>query len=312
MLFRSGEARVFGANMASQRHQVLHRMNFESPYVDVPMRLTVRQNLEIYGRLYGVRDLKACVAATAEELRLSEFLDRPYGKLSAGQKTRVSLAKALLNEPELLLLDEPFAALDAASREELLRDFQRIVKETKITTVFITHDGEEAFALADKVVVLKNGLPLQFGRYDEVFFRPNSAASAEICGIANRLAGTIEAHDGEFDVARVDQLRLRTTVKFPAGAKVILCIRPENVLLSRDPCPARNFNQLAGKIISILPGIAHYRITLDCGAIGLVALVERRSFLESGHRENDMVTAVFSPSSVHVVEEDATVTGDPA
>jgi hypothetical protein len=83
-------------------------------------------------------------------------------------------------------------------------------------------------------------------------------------------------------------------------------------LLSRDHCAAPNFNQLAGKITGISPGIAHYRITLDCGAIGLVALLERRVFLEAGHREDDMVTAVFSPSSVHVVEDDATVTEESA
>ena len=98
--------------MARERHKVLHRMNFESPYVDVPMRLTVRQNLEVFARLYGVRDRKARIAEIAEEFRLAELLDRPYGKLSAGQKTRVSLAKALLNEPELLMLDEPTASLD--------------------------------------------------------------------------------------------------------------------------------------------------------------------------------------------------------
>src|SRR5499426_2766833 len=124
----SGVARVFGADMASERHRVLHRMNFESPYVDVPMRLTVRQNLEVYGRLYGVRELKAAIAETAEELRLTEFLDRPYGKLSAGQKTRVSLAKALLNEPELLLLDEPTASLDPDTADGVrakLQDYLR-------------------------------------------------------------------------------------------------------------------------------------------------------------------------------------------
>src|SRR5262245_59572005 len=108
----SGTARVFGADMARQRYRVLHRMNYESPYVDVPMRLTVRQNLEVFGRLYGVRALASRIGDIAGQLRLSDLLDRPYGKLSAGQKTRVSLAKALINEPELLLLDEPTASLD--------------------------------------------------------------------------------------------------------------------------------------------------------------------------------------------------------
>src|SRR6185503_11408768 len=82
----SGEARVFGADMAHNRHQVLHRINFESPYVDVPMRLTVRQNLEVFARLYGVRDLRGRIAETAHDFKLADLLDRPYGKLSAGQK----------------------------------------------------------------------------------------------------------------------------------------------------------------------------------------------------------------------------------
>ena len=125
----SGEARVFGADMARERHRVLHRMNFESPYVDVPMRLTVRQNLEVFGRLYGVRDLRGRIAEIADELRLADLLDRPYGKLSAGQKTRVSLAKALLNEPELLLLDEPTASLDPDTADWVrtkLEDYCRV------------------------------------------------------------------------------------------------------------------------------------------------------------------------------------------
>jgi tungstate transport system ATP-binding protein len=284
-------------------------MVFQEPLL---LNSSTYQNAALGLKLRGLRggEIADRLAPWLERLGIASLAARSARTLSGGEAQRTSLARALVLEPELLLLDEPFAALDPGSRGALLRDFQRIVKEARVTTVFVTHDREEAFALADKVIVLKDGLPLQFGRYDEVFFRPNSAASAEICGIANRLAGTIEAHDGEFAVARVDQLRLRTTVKFPAGAKVILCIRPENVLLSRDHRSARNFNQLTGKIISILPGIAHYRITLDCSAIQLVALAERRALLEAGHREGDMVTAVFSPSSVHAIEDESTQRGE--
>src|SRR5262249_6642652 len=108
----SGTVRVFGADMPRQRYRVLHRMNFESPYIDMPMRLTVRQNLTVFGRLYGVDGLADRIAALAEELELTDLLDRPTGKLSSGQRTRVSLAKALVNRPEVLLLDEPTASLD--------------------------------------------------------------------------------------------------------------------------------------------------------------------------------------------------------
>ena len=103
---------VLGADMPRQRHRVLHRMNFESPYVDMPMRLTVRQNLNVFGKLYGVADVDERIRELAEQFDLDDFLDRPTGKLSAGQKTRVSLAKSLLNSPEVLLLDEPTASLD--------------------------------------------------------------------------------------------------------------------------------------------------------------------------------------------------------
>ena len=153
----AGEARVFGANMARERHRVLHRMNFESPYVDVPMRLTVRQNLEVYGRLYGVRDLKAVVAATADDLRLTEFLDRPYGKLSAGQKTRVSLAKALLNEPELLLLDEPTASLDPDTADWVRAKLEHYCRTRRATIVLASHNMAEVERLADRVIMLEKG-----------------------------------------------------------------------------------------------------------------------------------------------------------
>ena len=98
--------------MARERHRVLGRMNFESPYVDMPHRLTVRQNLDVFARLYGVADRRARIAELGRDLALGDFLDRPAGQLSAGQKTRVALAKALINQPEVLLLDEPTASLD--------------------------------------------------------------------------------------------------------------------------------------------------------------------------------------------------------
>jgi ABC-2 type transport system ATP-binding protein len=153
----SGEARVFGADMARERHSVLHRMNFESPYVDVPMRLTVRQNLEIFARLYGVRNLKDRVAAIATDLRLIDLLDRRYGNLSAGQKTRVSLAKALLNEPELLLLDEPTASLDPDTADWVRSKLESYCKERRATLVLASHNMAEVERMADRVIMLEKG-----------------------------------------------------------------------------------------------------------------------------------------------------------
>ena len=153
----SGVARVFGADMARERHKVLHRMNFESPYSDIPMRLTVRQNLDIFGRLYGVRDLNRRIEATAGELRIDELLDRRYGKLSAGQKTRVSLAKALLNEPEILLLDEPTASLDPDTADWVRTRLERFCTCTRATLVLASHNMAEVERLASRVIMLEKG-----------------------------------------------------------------------------------------------------------------------------------------------------------
>jgi ABC-2 type transport system ATP-binding protein len=168
----SGEVCVFGEDMTRHRHRVLHRMNFISPYVNLPMRLTLRQNLETFANLYGVRDPRGRVRDLAGELRLDEFLDRPAGTLSAGQKTRAAIAKALVNAPELLLLDEPTASLDPDTADWVrskLRDYQ----EARGATLLIaSHNMVEVERLAERVIMLEkgriveDGTPMQLlGRY---------------------------------------------------------------------------------------------------------------------------------------------------
>jgi ABC-2 type transport system ATP-binding protein len=153
----SGEARVLGADMARERYKVLHRMNFESPYVDVPMRLTVGQNLEVFSRLYGVRALAQRIGEIADELRLGDLLDRPYGRLSAGQKTRVSLAKALLNAPELLLLDEPTASLDPDTADWVRAHLERFRQQRAATVLLASHNMAEVERLCERVIMMKRG-----------------------------------------------------------------------------------------------------------------------------------------------------------
>lgn len=153
----SGTAQVFGADMASERHRVLHRMNFESPYSEIPMRLTVRQNLIVFGRLYGVLNLEDRIASLAASLKIADFLDRAYGALSAGQKTRVSLAKALLNGPELLLLDEPTASLDPDAADWVRSRLEEYRAATGVTILLASHNMSEVERLADRVIMLEHG-----------------------------------------------------------------------------------------------------------------------------------------------------------
>lgn len=153
----SGRVTVLGADMARERHRVLHRMNFESPYVDMPMRLTVRQNLTVFGMLYGVADLADRIDELAQQLDLVALLDRPSGKLSAGQKTRVSLAKSLLNRPEVLLLDEPTASLDPDTADWVRTHLENYRKERGATVLLASHNMREVERLCERVIMMKRG-----------------------------------------------------------------------------------------------------------------------------------------------------------
>jgi ABC-2 type transport system ATP-binding protein len=153
----AGAVTVLGASMPKQRYRVLQRMNFESPYVDMPTRLTVRQNLSVFAQLYGVGDIDARISELAADLDLREFLDRPNGKLSAGQKTRVSLAKALLNRPEVLLLDEPTASLDPDTADWVRARLEAYRRDNGATILLASHNMTEVERLCERVIIMKRG-----------------------------------------------------------------------------------------------------------------------------------------------------------
>jgi ABC-2 type transport system ATP-binding protein len=153
----SGRVSVLGTDMTHHRHRVLHRMNFESPYVEMPKRLTIRQNLKVFGQLYGVADIAGRIAAIAAELDLTDLLDRPTGQLSAGQKTRVSLAKSLINQPEVLLLDEPTASLDPDTADWVRTRLERYCAERGATVLLASHNMLEVERLCERVIIMKAG-----------------------------------------------------------------------------------------------------------------------------------------------------------
>jgi len=153
----SGEVRVFGADISRNRGEVAHRLNFQSPYVDLPARLTVKQNLTVYSGLYGIANVAERIAYVAEDLQITALLDRPTGKLSAGQKTRVGLAKALLNAPELLLLDEPTASLDPDTADWIRRKLKDYAQDRGATLLLASHNMAEVERLADRVILLNAG-----------------------------------------------------------------------------------------------------------------------------------------------------------
>jgi len=171
LLPSSGDVRLFGEDVLRHRYRVLPRLNFSSPYVDLPHRLTVRQNLNVYARLYGLPRRADTVARLARDLQIETLLDRPSGKLSSGQKTRVALAKALLNEPELLLLDEPTASLDPDTGDWVRGYLESYRARTGATILLASHNMAEVERLCSQVLMLKTGRIVDRGSPDELIDR---------------------------------------------------------------------------------------------------------------------------------------------
>ncbi len=153
----SGNLSVLGADMSRNRHKVLPRMNFSSPYVDLPKRLTARENLRVYAKLYGIAQPNKQISTLAEDLEIETFLDRPFGELSSGQKTRVTLAKSLLNEPALLLLDEPTASLDPDTADWVRSYLEEFQNRVGATILIASHNMSEVERLCNNVLMMKGG-----------------------------------------------------------------------------------------------------------------------------------------------------------
>ncbi|MEP7181058.1 MAG: ABC transporter ATP-binding protein [Betaproteobacteria bacterium] len=159
----AGSITVLGCDMLRDRHRMLPRMNFTSPYVDLPKRLTVVQNLRVFADLYGLRHPRDRIAAVAADFDLGEVLSRPYGDLSAGQRTRVSLAKAVLNEPDVLLLDEPTASLDPDIGDRMRSYLEQYQRRTGCTMLLASHHMGEVERMCDDVIMLRAGLVVDQG-----------------------------------------------------------------------------------------------------------------------------------------------------
>ncbi|MCS3902412.1 ABC-2 type transport system ATP-binding protein [Methylohalomonas lacus] len=153
----SGRVHILGEDFLAHRYRVLPRMNFSSPYVDLPQRLTIEENLDVYARLYGVRQRRQRLAELFESLDLQAFRRRAYATLSAGQKTRVALAKALVNEPDLLLLDEPTASLDPDTADRMRRYLKNYQAATGASILFASHNMAEVERICDQVLIMRAG-----------------------------------------------------------------------------------------------------------------------------------------------------------
>ena len=165
----SGEIIIDNKNLDTfKRDEILARINFASPYIELPKKLTVRQNLEVYSRLYGIKNRKERIDEISEDLNISDFFERKTGELSSGQKNRVSLAKSLINKPEILLLDEPTASLDPDIGDFVRSYIQNYRSKNKVTILLASHNMAEVERLCDSIIMMKNGKIIDRGTCKQI------------------------------------------------------------------------------------------------------------------------------------------------
>ena len=273
---------------------------FQEPLL---LNATVHENAALGLKLRGVdrREVARRLEPWLERLGIAHLRGRSARSLSGGEAQRTSIARALVLEPEILLLDEPFAALDPASREALLQDFHSILKESAITAVFVTHDREEAFGLAGRIGVLRQGRLAQVGAREDVFRRPVSDDIAEIVGVENRLPGVVEDCGNGLTGIRVNHNRFKIVGQYRPGAQVLVCLRPEDIVIGCENSTTSDCNRLTGMITRLSTGVMHQRITMDCEGMQVVSLMDRKAFCGLELAEGKKATATFNSSAAHII-----------
>ena len=269
------------------------------------LNTTVWDNVTLGLRMRGFKndETKARTQKWLERFDIAPLARRQAKTLSGGEAKRVSLARAFALQPEVLFLDEPFAALDSPTRQALIQDLGHVLRETGVTTVMVTHDRNEALALADRVAVLINGRLRQIGLPEEVFSSPADEQVAGFVGVENILPGAVVAQKDGIASVSIEGRQIEAVSRLLPGAKVTVCLRPEDVTLTvPEPKAAASTarNRLSGRLVTTSHLDSQVRVTLDCG-FPLVALITQRSCAELGLAPGREVVASFKASSVHLI-----------
>lgn len=279
---------------------------FQDPLLcDATVAANARLALTFRG--VGRREADRLVRPWLERLGIAHLAERPGRTLSGGEAQRTSLARAFAAAPEVLFLDEPFAALDPPTRDALLDDLEGLLREARITTVFVTHDRAEALRLGDRVAVLIAGRVAQAGPPEAVFGAPADEAVARLVGVENLLPGRVQAAgEGLVEVTVAGH-----TIAVVGGARVgdraLIGLRPEDVVLEPvgpgGPTSARN--RLPGTVVHVAALGPLCRVVVDCG-VRLTAVVTRPSVVALGLAPGAAVAASFKATAAHLVRADTT------
>jgi tungstate transport system ATP-binding protein len=262
----------------------------------------VASGLRIRGEREG--EVKRQVAENLERFGIFHLAQRSARKISGGEAQRVALARALAIRPEILFLDEPFSSLDPPTRETLIEDLERILRQTRTTTLFATHDRMEALRLSDRIAVMKDGKIPQIGPPAEVMNQPVDEFVASFVGVETILTGEVTRREGGSFVASILGQEVEAVGEIQVGEQVAFCIRPENVTLTIPPrqetTSARNV--FFGWIVKVVPMGLFHRVHLNCG-FPLVAYVTSHSLEGLSLSEGKEVYASFKATAIHVIRK---------
>ncbi|MBI4312231.1 MAG: ABC transporter ATP-binding protein [Chloroflexi bacterium] len=294
-----GETLGDGVNLLPYRRRMA--MVFQDPLL---LSTSVFQNVALGLRLRGVKGQEArdTVSLWLERFGIGRLAGRSARTLSGGEAQRVSLARAFAVGPEVLFLDEPFASLDMPTRYALTRDFKAALAGSQTTVVMVTHERDEALALAGRVGVMLNGKLAQVDRTEVVFRSPASEEVAGFIGVENVLPGRIVGREGDLAQVQVSDRVLEVVNGHGAGGPVLLCVRPEDVTLAATEAagPSSARSRLRGCVSRIDDRGSQWRVVVDCG-FPLVALVTRQSGQEMELGPGAEVTASFKASAAHLI-----------
>ncbi len=270
------------------------------------LNTSVMENLVVGLKLRKVKPKEIQVRAEKwlERFGILELAKRQARTLSSGEAKRTSLARAFSLQPEVLYLDEPFTALDGPTRQALLEDFKSVLGETRITTVIVTHDRNEALALADRVAVIMKGNIAQIGTPVEVFSSPANEEIANFVEAGNILHGVVEAQSGGLATIRAGEWQIEACSQLPVGSGVILILPYDDVTIftpSAESVTTSARNRFAGHVMRLFPSGSQVRVTINCG-FQLTALITRKSAEEMGLKEGMQVVAMVKAVSIHVIQ----------
>jgi molybdopterin-binding protein len=265
--------------------------------------LSVEGNIGFGLRALGHEERRRRVAEMLALTGLTEQRALRPKQLSGGQRQRAALARALAVRPEVLLLDEPFAALDAPARALLLEEVRSLIARTETATVFVTHDRNEALRLGDTIAVMMGGRIRQVGSPAEVFGAPVDEEVAAFVGVETIASGRVRSVDGGVAVVDIGGQIVEGGIEASAGADVLVCLRPEDVTLSAAgvDAPATSArNRLRGRVVRVTPSGPYVRIEVDAG-FTLVALITKQSLEDLALMPESEVIATFKASAVHLI-----------